>query len=86
MLYNIYINDMENCIPNELSTVTCKYADDCSQYELVSIGRNSKVQEAVNSLKDWPIHKAWFTLIGDVLRSIVCEQRRRKCTKHFMHQ
>ena len=32
------------------------------------------------------IYKAWFTLIGDVLRSIVCEQRRRKCTKHFMHQ
>jgi hypothetical protein len=30
--------------------------------------------------------KAWFSLIGDVLRSIVCEQRRRKCTKHFMHQ
>ena len=47
---------MENCIPNgELSTVTCKYADDCSQYELVSIGQNSKVQEAVNFLKDWAI-------------------------------
>ena len=30
--------------------------------------------------------KAWFSLIGDVLQSIVCEQRRRKCTKHFMHQ
>jgi hypothetical protein len=29
---------------------------------------------------------AWFSLIGDVLRSIVCEQRRRKCTKHFTHQ
>jgi hypothetical protein len=55
MLFNIYINDMENCIPNELSTVTCKYADDCSQYELLSIGRNSKVPEAVNSLKDWAI-------------------------------
>jgi hypothetical protein len=24
--------------------------------------------------------KAWFSLIGDVLRSIACEQRRRKCT------
>ena len=48
MLFNIYI-------PNELSTVTCKYADDCSQYELVSIGQNSKVPEAVNFLKDWAI-------------------------------
>jgi putative component of membrane protein insertase Oxa1/YidC/SpoIIIJ protein YidD len=55
MLFNIYINDMENCIPNELSTITCKYADDCSQYELVSIGQNSKVPEAVNFLKDWAI-------------------------------
>jgi hypothetical protein len=57
MLFNIYFNDMENCIPNELSTVTCKYlyGDDCCQYEVVnvSIGQNSKVQEAVNSLKDW---------------------------------
>jgi hypothetical protein len=55
ILFNIYFNDMENCIPNELSTFTCKYADDCSQYGLVSIGQNSKVQEAVNSLKDWAI-------------------------------
>jgi hypothetical protein len=30
--------------------------------------------------------KARFSLIDDVLRSIVYEQRRRKCTKHFMHQ
>ena len=55
ILFNIYFNDMENCIPNELSTFTCKYADDCSQYGLVSIGQNSKVREAVNSLKDWAI-------------------------------
>ena len=32
-LFNIYINDMEDCIPNELPTTTCKYADDCSQYD-----------------------------------------------------
>ena len=40
----------------------------------------------VNQLSGGKPPKAWFTLIGDVLRSIVCEQRRRKCTKHFMHQ
>ncbi|CAB4043525.1 Hypothetical predicted protein [Paramuricea clavata] len=51
-LFNIYINDMEDGIPNELPT-TCKYADDCSQYELVSTGLNSKMQEAVNFLEDW---------------------------------
>jgi hypothetical protein len=34
--FNIYINDMEDCIPNEILTTTCKYADDCSQYKLVS--------------------------------------------------
>ncbi len=52
-LFNIYINDMEDCIPNELPTTTCKYADDCSQYEPVSTGPNSKMQEVVNFLEDW---------------------------------
>ncbi len=52
--FNIYINDMEDCIPNELPTTTCKYADDCSQYELVSTGLNSKMQEVVNFLEDYP--------------------------------
>ena len=31
----------------------CKYADDCNQYEFVSTGLNSKMQEAVNHLEDW---------------------------------
>ena len=53
MLFNIYINDMEDCIPNELPTTTCKYADDCSQYELVSTEPNSRMQEVVNFLEDW---------------------------------
>jgi hypothetical protein len=44
---------MEDGIPNELPTTTCKYADDCSQYELVSTGLNSKMQEAVHFLEDW---------------------------------
>ena len=44
---------MEDCIPNELPITTCKYADDCRQYELVSTGLNSKMQEAVNFLEDW---------------------------------
>ncbi len=52
-LFNIYVNDMEDCIPNELPTTTCKYADDCSQYELVSTGLNSKMQEIVIFLEDW---------------------------------
>jgi hypothetical protein len=52
-LFNIYINDMEDCFPNELPTTMCKYADDCSQYELVSRGANSKMQEVVNFLVDW---------------------------------
>ncbi len=40
-------------IPNELPTTTCKYANDCSQHELVSTGPNSKMQEVVNFLEDW---------------------------------
>ena len=52
-LFNIYINDMEDCIPSEPLISTCKYADDCSQYELVSTGLNSKMQEVVNFLEEW---------------------------------
>lgn len=44
---------MGDCIPNELLVSSCKYADDCSQYELVSTGLNSKMQEAVNFLEEW---------------------------------
>jgi hypothetical protein len=56
--------------------------------ELLEYGRMTSycVSIQLNRQRHYLFVKAWFTLIGDVLRSIVCEQRRRKCTKHFMHQ
>ena len=63
-LFNIYINDMEDCIPSELLISTCKYADDCSQYELVSTGLNSKMQEVVNFLEEWATQNKMQLNIG----------------------
>ncbi|CAB4019270.1 Hypothetical predicted protein [Paramuricea clavata] len=37
-LFNIRINDIENSIPDGLSINICKYADDCTQDEVVSQG------------------------------------------------
>ena len=51
--FNVYISDIKNYIPNEITITTRKYADDCSQYEFVSTSLNSKMQEAVNHLEDW---------------------------------
>jgi hypothetical protein len=51
-----------------------------------NVGPNDDVVVSRHGYWVLSIRIAWFSLIGDVLLSIVCEQRRRKCTKHFMHQ
>ena len=35
-LFNVHVNDIKECIPREIPVSTCKYADDCTLYELVS--------------------------------------------------
>ena len=45
-LFYIHINDIENSIPDGLSINICKYADDCTQDEVVSQGSSSHMQEA----------------------------------------
>ena len=52
-LFNVYISDIQDYITSEIPITMCKYADDCSQYEFVFNGSNSKMQEAVNHQKDW---------------------------------
>ena len=52
-LFNVYISDIHDYIPSKIPITMCKYADDCSQHEFVPNGSNSKIQEAVNHMKDW---------------------------------
>ena len=52
-LFNIHINDIENSIPDGLSINICKYADDCTQDEVVSQGSSSHVQEALEAVQEW---------------------------------
>ncbi|CAB3978984.1 Hypothetical predicted protein [Paramuricea clavata] len=50
-LFNIHINDIENSIPNGLSINICKYADDCTQDEVVSQDSSSHMQEALEAIR-----------------------------------
>ena len=54
ILFNIHINDLEDTVPNLVNIInTCKYADDCTQYQIVERGMCSSMQEAVNGLSGW---------------------------------
>ena len=43
-LFNMHVNDIEDCIPRGIPISTCKYADDCTQYELVFKDSVSQMQ------------------------------------------
>ena len=34
-LFNVHVNDIEDCIPRGIPVSTCKNADDCTLYDLV---------------------------------------------------
>lgn len=53
--FNVQVNDIEDYIPQEMAISTCKYADDCSQYELVPIDDDSHMQEVMNLLENWAV-------------------------------
>jgi hypothetical protein len=54
ILFNVHINDLEDTVPNLVNIInTCKYADDCTQYQIVERGMCSFMQEAVNGLSGW---------------------------------
>ena len=38
-LFNIHIDDLDTCVPEELEVSTHKYADDCTQSECIMKGR-----------------------------------------------
>ena len=52
-LLNVHINDLEDAVPNHVNIDTCKYADDCTQYQIVERGTCSTMQEAVDGLSGW---------------------------------
>lgn len=54
-LFNVVVNDIEDCSPHGLAVNTCKYADDCTQYELVPHDSSSHMQEVLNDLESWAV-------------------------------
>ena len=52
-LFNVYSNDLEDCIPKHLSINTHKYADDCTQGEEIPHGGTSNMQDILNKMNDW---------------------------------
>ena len=49
----MFINNIDDCCPRGVSINTCKYADDCTQYELVPDGSDSHMQEVMDKLEAW---------------------------------
>ena len=54
--FNVHVNDIEDVIPQRLTVTTCKYADDCSQYELVYADSTSHMQDVMTHLEGWAEH------------------------------
>ena len=52
-LFNVLIIDLEDAVPNHVNIDTCRYADDCTQYQIVERGTCSTMQEAVDGLSGW---------------------------------
>ena len=50
-LFNIHIDDLDACVPEELEGSTHKYADDCTQSECIMKGKCSNIQEVLDCSK-----------------------------------
>jgi hypothetical protein len=56
MLFNVYINDLEDEIPANLTVDTSKYADDCTLDQAVGAGEISHVHEqALDIIQNWSV-------------------------------
>ncbi len=49
-LFNVHINYLEDSIPGHLNVSSCKYTDDCTQYDIIQEDDNSKIQEALDAV------------------------------------
>ena len=55
MLFNVYIDDLEDEIPANLTVDTSKYADDCTLDQAVGAGEISHVQQALDIIQNWSV-------------------------------
>jgi hypothetical protein len=55
MLVNVYIDDLEDEIPANLTVDTSKYADDCTLDQAVGPGEISHVQQALDIIQNWSV-------------------------------
>ena len=54
-LFNVFVNDIYDCCLPGVSISTCKYADDCTQYEPVPTGSDSHMQVVMGNLEAWAV-------------------------------
>ena len=54
ILFNVHINNLEDSVPSHLKISSCKYADDCTQYEIIQRDGYSNLQESLDAVNDWP--------------------------------
>ena len=51
-LFNIYVDDLEDTLPEQLKVSTEKYADDCTQHQVVSAASGSNLQQSINEVNN----------------------------------
>ena len=54
-LFNVRVNDIEDSITRGIPLSTCKYADNCTLYELVFKDSIIQMQDAVTHLERWGV-------------------------------
>ena len=55
ILFNVHINNLEDSVPSHLKISSCKYADDCTQYEIIQRDGYSNLQESLDAVNDWAV-------------------------------
>jgi hypothetical protein len=55
ILFNVYIDDLEDEIPANLTVDTSKYADDCTLDQAVGAREISHVQQALDIIQNWSV-------------------------------
>ena len=56
MLFNVYVNDVEDSIPNSLAVSTYKYADHRTLDESFKEGDVGNMQKVLNCMQTWADH------------------------------
>ena len=51
-LFSIYIDDLEDTLPEQLKVSTEKYADHCTQHQVVSAASGSNLQQSINGVNN----------------------------------